>query len=1620
MNTLRSFLLRTSAIVFPLTLLVLSAPAAWAAAPTIASLSPSSATAGGTGFTLSINGANFVSGATASWGGAPLTVTYKSANLLTASITSAQIAAAGSVNVTVTTAAGTSSAAKFTINPAPAATPAFSPAAGTYTSAQTVTISDATAGAIVYYTTNGSTPTTSSATYNAPIAVGASETVKAIATANGYATSATASAAYVINLPAATPTFSPAAGTYTAAQTVTIKDATAGAIVYYTTNGSTPTTSSAKYTAPIAVGASETVKAIATATGYSTSATASAAYVINLPAATPTFSPAAGTYTSVQTVTIKDATAGAVIYYTTDGTTPTASSANYTVPIAVGASETVKAIATATGYSTSATASAAYVIDLPAATPTFSPAAGTYTSVQTVIISDTTPGALIFYTTNGSTPTGTSTKYTAPITVGASETVKAIATASGYSTSATGSAAYVIDLPAATPTFSPAAGTYTSAQTVTIKDATSGAIVYYTTNGSVPTTGSTKYTAPIKVSATETINAIATASGYSTSATGSAAYVITLPAATPTFSPAAGSFTSVQTVTIADTTPGASIFYTTNGSTPTASSTPYSGPISVGATETVKAVATATGFSTSAVGAAAYTITLPTATPTFSPAAGTYTAAQTVTISDATTGAIVYYTTNGSAPTTASTKYTAPIAVNATETIKAIATASGYSTSATGSAAYTINPPAATPTFSPAAGTFTSVQTVTIKDATANSTIYYTTNGSTPSTSSTPYTGAITVGSTETLQAVAIAPNYSLSAVATAAYTIDLPPAATPTFSVPAGAYTSTRTVSISDATSGATIYYTTNGTAPTTSSTPYTSAITVSASETLEAIATAPGFSSSAVATAAYTINPPAATPTFSPAAGTFTSAQTVTISDATSGASIYYTTNGSAPSTSSTPYTSAIAVGATETLQAVAIAPNYSLSAVATAAYTINLPPAATPVFSPAAGTYSSAQAVTISDATTGASIYYTTNGSTPSTSSTPYSGAIAVSATETLEAIAAAPGYSSSAVAIAAFTINSTTPTITGLSPSSATVGGPGFTLTVNGTNFVSGATVNWGTTVLQATVQSPTLLTAAVPASLIAAAGSVSVTVTTTAGASSPATFTVTSGAQPACSNDGTGNAKLQGTYSFQFTQTDPTNNGQLSLNLGSFTADGAGNIGAGLSDSNGPAYSAEQQSTFTGTYSIGPDDRGLLSLTYTSGATSYLCFALDSFASSVAASGRLVSDDTNVQIDSGTFYSQGQAANSLTSVQGSWAFGLQGVKLDSYNGLPTRQARAGYLTLDGAGHVTAGEIDMSGDAYDSNGNLTNKYTPQSGFTGTYTMNAGGRGTMALTFAGCGCTSNSIIYAAGPNQILVLTADPGGVGNSAVMAGRAYLRTTSTFNNATLSGTSVVVGQALSNTGSDNYNNRLIEAGILTWTGAGSLTESFDQNDAGNVTLQQTASGTYSVDTNGRVTLNQTSPAEYGYLVGPNRGIALGSNLGVDFRYFENQTVPSGGFTSTSFDGGYSDGSLWYGFEQQKAKSGEILSDGAGDITGTFDVDPLLVGTVDLAPRRVAKDDATEPLGPVAMYQTVGETYTATGSGRFLVTNGSLPWEALYFVSPNKAYAIDIGGAPWQPLEEINHQ
>ena len=155
---------------------------------------------------------------------------------------------------------------------------------------------------------------------------------------------------------------------------------------------------------------------------------------------------------------------------------------------------------------------------------------------------------------------------------------------------------------AVAPVFTPPAGTYAGTQVISITSATSGTTVYYTTDGSTPTANSRAYTAPITVSASGTLQAVAISNAYSPSPVASAAYVITAPAvASPTFSLATNYSGSVTAVQISDSANGAAILYcqdTTNTCTPNLS---YNAGVYFSSTGYIRAMATLNGFTPSAV-----------------------------------------------------------------------------------------------------------------------------------------------------------------------------------------------------------------------------------------------------------------------------------------------------------------------------------------------------------------------------------------------------------------------------------------------------------------------------------------------------------------------------------------------------------------------------------------------------------------------------------------------------------------------------------------------------------------------------------------------------------------------------------------------------------------------------------------------------------------------------------------------------------------------------------------------------------------------------------------------------------------------------------------------------------
>ncbi len=416
--------------------------------------------------------------------------------------------------------------------------------------------------------------------------------------------------------------------------------------------------------------------------------------------------------------------------------------------------------------------------------PVIYPDGGTFTSAQSVTISNIPSGDIVYYTTDGSNPETSSTRtaYTEAFTVYQSETIQAVDYDQSEGWGSVASAYFTIEGSSTleTPVISPDGGTYTTAQTVTIGDIYGTA--YYTTDGSNPETSSTRitYTGPFTVYQSETIQAVSSSSaGWSNAA--SAYFNINGSGSNqaPILYPDGGTFTSAQSVTISNIPSGDSAYYTTDGSNPETSSTrtSYTGPFTVYQSETIQAVnynqSEGWGGMTSAYFTIGGSSTLE--TPVISPDGGTFATDQTVTIGDI--YGTAYYTTDGSNPETSSTRiaYTGPFTVYQSETIQAVSYSSAGWSSVT-SAYFNINGSGSNqaPILYPDGGSFTSAQNVTIGNIPAGDTAYYTFDGSSPmnSITRTAYAGVLTVGQSETIQAVNYSPSAGWSSVTSAVFYI--------------------------------------------------------------------------------------------------------------------------------------------------------------------------------------------------------------------------------------------------------------------------------------------------------------------------------------------------------------------------------------------------------------------------------------------------------------------------------------------------------------------------------------------------------------------------------------------------------------------------------------------------------------------------------------------------------------------------------------------------------------------------------------------------------------------------------------------------------------------------------
>lgn len=291
--------------------------------------------------------------------------------------------------------------------------PVFSPAGGNYSTAQNVTISCTTAGATIRYTTDGSTPTNTSTVYTGPIKVSENTTIKAYASGSGMADSAVSSATYTI-----APVISAIPGKieaedYNAMSNVQTQGCSEGTLnigwidtndwMDYDVNVQTAGTYTVQFriSSPNTTGQIQLRKgdeilstvAVPTTGGWQNWQTVSSK--VNLSAgrqtlrvfvlsggwnfnwlsfdtsseqvpsqvAAPVFTPAGGIYASAQNVTITCATEGALIRYTTDGTTPSETNGlTYTSPFTVSSDTRVQAIAFKADMTASNTASASYII----------------------------------------------------------------------------------------------------------------------------------------------------------------------------------------------------------------------------------------------------------------------------------------------------------------------------------------------------------------------------------------------------------------------------------------------------------------------------------------------------------------------------------------------------------------------------------------------------------------------------------------------------------------------------------------------------------------------------------------------------------------------------------------------------------------------------------------------------------------------------------------------------------------------------------------------------------------------------------------------------------------------------------------------------------------------------------------------------------------------------------------------------------------------------------------------------------------------------------------------------------------------------------------------------------
>jgi len=453
---------------------------------------------------------------------------------------------------------------------------------------------------------------------------------------------------------AVAPVITPNGGTFSASQSVKLTTTTASADIYYTLDGSVPTTASTLYTGAIAISTDTTVNAIARATGYVQSAVSSAIFTFTSQTPQVSFLPAGGTYLAAQQASISDTDASAKVYYTTDGSAPSASSKLYESAIPVSVSETLKAIAIDPSLQNSNVGTAAYVIQEGGSSINFG--SGFASTAGLTLNGSTGPAnGTQLQLTNGGLEQAGSVFWNAPIGVqafttdfefqlsqaqgnGFTFTLQNVGTtALGGDSAGLGyqnigeSVAVKFNFYNYEAEGNDSTGFYTDGEPPVLPsvDLTPSGIVlasgdsihaHITYDGATLTLNLLDLVTNDKFSVTQAINIPQTVGattayvGFTGGTGGLSAsqklltWTYSTQAVPPTFTPAAGTYGAVQNVALSSTTADAAFHYTTNGTTPNAASTSYAGPIAVSASETIKAIAISPAQGSSIVESASYVI----------------------------------------------------------------------------------------------------------------------------------------------------------------------------------------------------------------------------------------------------------------------------------------------------------------------------------------------------------------------------------------------------------------------------------------------------------------------------------------------------------------------------------------------------------------------------------------------------------------------------------------------------------------------------------------------------------------------------------------------------------------------------------------------------------------------------------------------------------------------------------------------------------------------------------------------------------------------------------------------------------------------------------------------------